>query len=137
MGIPKEPVVFLKAPSALCRPNDDVIIPRGSLRTDWEVELAVVIGVRASYVTTAEAMDYIAGYCLHNDYSHGDPDLKRLGYLSWRMDGATSANDGSQHTCTNDCDRRSQFCRVFSSWGESGLGERTFRNDYDAQAVSL
>ncbi|GHB71835.1 fumarylacetoacetate hydrolase family protein [Persicitalea jodogahamensis] len=66
---PAEPVVFFKATSALCGPNDQVIIPRNSVKTDWEVELAVVIGKRTSYVEESEAMDYVAGYALHNDYS--------------------------------------------------------------------
>ncbi len=66
---PAEPVVFFKATSALCGPNDQVIIPRNSVKTDWEVELAVIIGKRASYIEESEAMDHIAGYALHNDYS--------------------------------------------------------------------
>ncbi|WP_341226300.1 fumarylacetoacetate hydrolase family protein [uncultured Arcticibacterium sp.] len=69
MANPEQPVVFFKATSALCGPNDDVVIPRNSEKTDWEVELAVVIGKKASYVDKANAMDYVAGYCLHNDYS--------------------------------------------------------------------
>jgi len=66
---PTEPVVFFKATSALCGPNDQVIIPRNSVKTDWEVELAVVIGQRASYVAESAAMNHVAGYALHNDYS--------------------------------------------------------------------
>ena len=66
---PAEPVVFMKSTTAICGPYDDVIIPRGSEKTDWEVELAVVIGKRASYVEEPEAMDFVAGYCLHNDIS--------------------------------------------------------------------
>lgn len=77
--VPKEPVIFLKAPSALSGPNDDVIIPKGSQKTDWEVELAVVVGKRATYVQPAEAMEYIAGYCLHNDYSERSFQLERCG----------------------------------------------------------
>ncbi|AWV99891.1 fumarylacetoacetate hydrolase family protein [Arcticibacterium luteifluviistationis] len=69
MENPEQPVVFFKATSALCGPNDDVIIPRNSEKTDWEVELAVVIGKKASYIEKADALDYVAGYCLHNDYS--------------------------------------------------------------------
>ncbi|MDB4915411.1 MAG: ureidoglycolate lyase [Gemmatimonadetes bacterium] len=67
--VPTEPVVFMKATSAMCGPNDDVIIPRGSTKTDWEVELAVVIGRKATYVDERDAMDHVAGYVLHNDYS--------------------------------------------------------------------
>jgi len=69
MTPPTEPVVFFKATSAIVGPNDDLILPRGGEKTDWEVELAVVIGKKASYVEEADAMDYVAGYCLHNDYS--------------------------------------------------------------------
>jgi 2-keto-4-pentenoate hydratase/2-oxohepta-3-ene-1,7-dioic acid hydratase in catechol pathway len=76
---PKEPVIFLKATSSLVGPNDDVVIPRGSQKTDWEVELAAVIGKRASYVNEASALDYVAGYCLHNDYSERAYQLERGG----------------------------------------------------------
>lgn len=76
---PPEPVIFLKATTALCGPFDDIVIPRDSTKTDWEVELAVVIGKRASYVTEASAMEYIAGYCLHNDVSERAFQLERSG----------------------------------------------------------
>jgi 2,4-didehydro-3-deoxy-L-rhamnonate hydrolase len=76
---PAEPVVFLKATTALAGPNDDVVIPRGSVKTDWEVELAVVIGRRASYVEEADALAHVAGYCLHNDYSEREFQLERCG----------------------------------------------------------
>jgi len=66
---PSEPIIFMKSTTALCGPNDNIIIPRDSEKTDWEVELAVVIEKKASYVTEAEAMDYVAGYALHNDVS--------------------------------------------------------------------
>lgn len=79
MDIPKEPIVFFKSTTALCGPNDNVIIPRNSVKTDWEVELAVVIGKKASYVDTADAMDYIAGYCTHNDYSEREFQIERGG----------------------------------------------------------
>jgi 2-keto-4-pentenoate hydratase/2-oxohepta-3-ene-1,7-dioic acid hydratase in catechol pathway len=77
--IPEEPIVFLKATSSIVGPNDDVIIPRGSEKTDWEVELAVVIGKRASYVSEAHAMEHVAGYVLHNDYSERAFQLERGG----------------------------------------------------------
>lgn len=77
--LPKEPVIFLKSPSALSGANDDVIIPKGSQKTDWEVELAVVVGKRATYVQPEEAMAYVAGYCLHNDYSERSFQLERGG----------------------------------------------------------
>src|SRR6478672_1923408 len=77
--IPKEPIIFFKSTSALIGPNDDVIIPKNSKKTDWEVELAVVIGKKASYVEQADAMDYVAGYCLHNDVSEREFQLERNG----------------------------------------------------------
>jgi 2,4-diketo-3-deoxy-L-fuconate hydrolase len=79
MELPKEPVVFFKATSALCGPNDDLVIPKGSTKTDWEVELAVVIGKKASYVSEADAFQHVAGYCLHNDYSERAFQLERGG----------------------------------------------------------
>ena len=79
MALPKEPVLFFKATSAIVGPNDDLILPRGSEKTDWEVELAVVIGTKASYVPEDKAMDYVAGYCLHNDYSERAYQLEREG----------------------------------------------------------
>ncbi len=66
---PAEPVIFMKATTALCGPFDDVMIPKNAVKTDWEVELAVVIGKKASYVSEEKALDYVAGYCLHNDVS--------------------------------------------------------------------
>ena len=78
-AIPKEPVVFFKATSALCGPNDDLVIPPGSAKTDWEVELAVVIERPARYVGEDEAMGYVAGYALHNDYSERAWQLDRGG----------------------------------------------------------
>ncbi|MEN7549497.1 fumarylacetoacetate hydrolase family protein [Rapidithrix thailandica] len=79
MDLPKEPVVFFKATSSVVGPNDDLIIPKGSAKTDWEVELAVVIGKKASYVSKEDAMDYVAGYALHNDYSERAFQLERSG----------------------------------------------------------
>lgn len=77
--IPKEPILFFKSTSSLVGPNDEVIIPRGSQKTDWEVELAVIIGQRASYVSEADAMQHVAGYALHNDYSEREWQLERGG----------------------------------------------------------
>ncbi len=77
--IPKEPVFFLKAPSALAGPNDDVRIPKTSKKTDWEVELAAVVNKKASYVNKKEAMDYIAGFALVNDYSEREFQFNRGG----------------------------------------------------------
>jgi 2,4-diketo-3-deoxy-L-fuconate hydrolase len=80
--IPQEPILFFKSTTALCGPNDNVIIPKGSEKTDWEVELAIVIGKKAQYVSEAEAYDYVAGYCLHNDYSEREYQLERGGNWS-------------------------------------------------------
>ena len=79
MEIPPEPVIFFKATSSFCGPNDDLILPRGGDKTDWEVELAFVVGKRASYVEEENAIDYIAGYALHNDYSERGFQLDRSG----------------------------------------------------------
>jgi 2-keto-4-pentenoate hydratase/2-oxohepta-3-ene-1,7-dioic acid hydratase in catechol pathway len=79
MEVPKQPLVFFKATSAICGPNDDLIIPKNSVKTDWEVELGVVIGKKASYVSEEEAYDYIAGYVLHNDYSEREFQLEHGG----------------------------------------------------------
>jgi 2-keto-4-pentenoate hydratase/2-oxohepta-3-ene-1,7-dioic acid hydratase in catechol pathway len=77
--IPKEPIVFLKALSAYSGPYDDVVLPRGSVKTDWEAELGVVIGAAASYVPEARAMDHVAGYCVVNDVSEREYQMERGG----------------------------------------------------------
>ena len=79
MESPKEPVLFFKSSSAIIGPYDSIIIPKGSKKTDWEVELAVVIGKEASYVSESQALDYIAGYVLHNDVSERTFQLERSG----------------------------------------------------------
>ena len=79
MAVPPEPVIFMKATSAICGPNDDVLIPRGSEKTDWEVELGVVIGKTAKYVSEADAMDYVAGYCVSHDVSERAFQTERAG----------------------------------------------------------
>ena len=77
--IPAEPILFNKAPSCIVGPNDTVILPKGSAKTDWEVELAIVIGKRASYVHANEALDYVAGYCVCHDVSEREFQLERGG----------------------------------------------------------
>ena len=79
MEVPTAPVLFFKATTAICGPNDDIIIPKNSEKTDWEVELAIVIGKRASYVEEAAAMDHVAGYVLHNDVSERAFQLEQSG----------------------------------------------------------
>lgn len=79
MPLPAEPILFMKSTTSLCGPYDDIVIPKNSVKTDWEVELAFVIGKKASYVSEADAMDYVAGYCLHNDVSEREFQLERGG----------------------------------------------------------
>ncbi|MEM7108392.1 MAG: fumarylacetoacetate hydrolase family protein [Bacteroidota bacterium] len=79
MEVPLEPVIFFKSTSSIVGPYDEIIIPKNSKKTDWEVELAVVIGRRASYINKESAMDYIAGYCIHNDVSERSFQLDRGG----------------------------------------------------------
>ena len=79
MPIPSEPILFFKSTTSFTSPTGDVIIPRNSKKTDWEVELAVVMGKKASYVEESSAMDHVAGFCLHNDYSEREFQLERNG----------------------------------------------------------
>ncbi|MGN6440029.1 MAG: fumarylacetoacetate hydrolase family protein [Agriterribacter sp.] len=79
MQLPTEPIIFFKATSAIVGPEDAIVIPKNSVKTDWEVELAVVIGKKASYVEEKDAMNYVAGYMLHNDYSERAFQLERSG----------------------------------------------------------
>ena len=79
MAVPPEPVIFMKATSAIVGPNDDLLIPRGSEKTDWEVELGVVIGRTAKYVSEADALDYVAGYCTVHDVSERAFQIERAG----------------------------------------------------------
>jgi 2-keto-4-pentenoate hydratase/2-oxohepta-3-ene-1,7-dioic acid hydratase in catechol pathway len=79
MPVPKEPIIFLKSIGAMCGPNDDVKMPRGSKKLDWEVELGIVIGRKASYVPENDAMSYVAGYCVCNDVSEREFQLERAG----------------------------------------------------------
>ncbi|HTI00858.1 MAG TPA: fumarylacetoacetate hydrolase family protein [Acidisoma sp.] len=81
MPIPKEPIVFTKAITSLCGPNDTVVIPKGSVKSDWEVELGIVIGTKAQYVDEASALDHVAGYCVINDVSEREWQIERGG--SW------------------------------------------------------
>jgi len=79
MKVPPEPIIFMKATSAICGPNDPIIIPRTSVKTDWEVELAVIIGTRAKYVTEADALAHVAGYAVANDVSERAFQTERSG----------------------------------------------------------
>jgi 2-keto-4-pentenoate hydratase/2-oxohepta-3-ene-1,7-dioic acid hydratase in catechol pathway len=79
MKVPSEPVIFMKATSAICGPNDDIVIPRGGAKVDWEVELGVVIGTLTKYVSEADAMSHVAGYCVINDLSERAFQLEGTG----------------------------------------------------------
>lgn len=79
MAVPPEPVIFMKATSAICGPNDPIIIPRGSEKTDWEVELAVIIGTKAKYVSQADALNHVAGFAVANDVSERAFQTERAG----------------------------------------------------------
>jgi 2,4-didehydro-3-deoxy-L-rhamnonate hydrolase len=79
VAVPKEPIIFMKATSAICGPNDDVVIPRGSSKSDWEVELGVVVGKTAKYVKESDALSHVAGYCAINDLSEREFQLEGTG----------------------------------------------------------
>ena len=79
MSLPAEPVIFFKATTAIVGPNDNLVIPKNSTKTDWEVELGVVIGKKTSYIDEKDALDHVAGYLLHNDYSEREFQLERSG----------------------------------------------------------
>src|SRR3954465_13364749 len=79
MAVPKEPILFMKATSCIVGPTDDLVIPGGSEKTDWEVELGVVIGSKARYVSEADALSHVAGYCVVNDISEREDQLERGG----------------------------------------------------------
>ena len=79
MPIPAEPILFFKSTTSIVGPNDDLVIPRDSRKTDWEVELAIIVGKKAQYVSEANAMQHVAGYALHNDYSEREWQLERGG----------------------------------------------------------
>ena len=102
MEVPSEPVLFFKASSAIIGPNDDVILPRNSKKSDWEVELAIVIGAKASYVEEENAMNHIAGYVLHNDISEREFQLERSGQWVKGKSSDTFAPLGPYITTTEE-----------------------------------
>lgn len=104
MALPSEPVLFFKATTAVCGPFDEVIIPKGSEKTDWEVELAVVIAKKASYVSEGEAMDYVAGYTVHNDISERAFQLEREGQWVKGKSNDTFAPIGPWLVTTDEVD---------------------------------
>lgn len=101
MPLPKEPIIFFKSTSALTGPNDGLTLPRGSKKTDWEIELAFVIGKRASYVEEKDSLDYVAGFCLHNDYSEREWQLERNGQWT-KGKGADTFSPMGPYLATKD-----------------------------------
>ena len=109
--VPPEPIIFMKATSAICGPDDPVIIPRGSKKTDWEVELGVVIGKRAKYVAEADALDHVAGYCVVNDVSERAFQAERQGQWTKGKSCDTSARPApGSSPATRSPTRRSCPC---------------------------
>lgn len=111
MELPTEPIIFFKSTTALNGPNDDIVIPRASVKTDWEVELAVVIGKKASYVSEEDAMKYVAGFCLHNDYSEREFQLERNGQWTKGKSCDTFAPMGPYLVTSDELD-----CSALSMW---------------------
>ena len=112
---PTEPVIFFKATTAWSGPDDDVVLPRGSVKTDWEVELAVVIGKRARYITKEHAMEHVAGFVLHNDYSERAFQLERGGQWVKGKSADTFAPFGPFLATTDeisDCQRLGMWLTV-------------------------
>jgi 2-keto-4-pentenoate hydratase/2-oxohepta-3-ene-1,7-dioic acid hydratase in catechol pathway len=109
MEVPPEPVIFFKATTSLCGPNDAVIIPRGGTKLDWEIELAVVIGRVARYVDADHADAYVAGYALHNDYSERAFQLERGG--QW-VKGKSADTFAPARTVSRDARRTARHQRA-------------------------
>jgi len=123
MQVPSEPVLFMKASSAICGPNDPIIIPRGSQKTDWEVELAVIIGTRGKYISEADAMKHVAGYAVANDVSERSFQAERQG--QWTK-GKSCDNFGQlgpwlvTHDEVPDPQDLSMYCRVDGQTMQNG-----------------
>jgi len=111
---PKEPILFMKATSAICGPDDDIIIPKASQKTDWEVELGIVIGAKAQYVSETDAEKHIAGYCLVNDVSEREFQIERGGNWSKGKSADTFAPIGPYLVTKDEIDSRNLdlFCEV-------------------------
>jgi len=111
---PKEPILFMKATSAICGPDDDIIIPKASQKTDWEVELGIVIGTKAQYVSEADAAKHIAGYCLVDDVSEREFQIERGGNWSKGKSADTFAPIGPYLVTTDEIDPQNLdlFCEV-------------------------
>src|SRR3546814_1637080 len=97
VAVPKEPVIFMKATSSICGPNDNVVIPRGAQKCDWEVELACVIGTPGKYIDEADALQHVAGYCIVNDVSERGFQLEGTGQWVKGKSADTSGQIGRAH----------------------------------------
>ena len=84
MEVPKEPIIFMKATSSISGPNDDIIIPKNSKKSDWEVELGVIIGKETKYISEKDSQEHIAGYCVVNDISERDFQFEHIGQWTQR-----------------------------------------------------
>ena len=101
LEVPPEPVLFMKPSDCICGPNDEVIIPRGSTKTDWEVELGVVIGDGGRYIDEAKALDHVAGYCVINDVSEREFQIEHAGQWPVGSNGASVINEIDQASCSS------------------------------------
>jgi hypothetical protein len=127
LPIPKEPILFMKSTTAIQGPNDDLVIPRGSTKTDWEVELAIIIGRRASYVSAEEAIHYVAGLCVSNDVSEVLHDEREAAGQGRRHQGAVEVAGVVRH---DDARARRQVGETAHADGHGGEQH----GDADAQA---
>jgi len=140
MDPPKEPVIFFKSTTSLVGPNDALKIPRNAEKVDWEVELAVVIGKKATYVSESEALDYVAGYALHNDYSERSFQLERGGQWVKGKSADTFAPLGPfLATCDEipNCDRLAMWLKVNGEFRQrSSTSEMIFQVRFLVSYVS-
>jgi 2-keto-4-pentenoate hydratase/2-oxohepta-3-ene-1,7-dioic acid hydratase in catechol pathway len=131
MPLPTEPVIFFKSPTALSGPHDDVMIPRGGTKLDWEVELAVVIGRRASYVPRQDGLTYVAGYALHNDYSERSFQMERGGQWVKGKSADTFAPLGPYLATTDEVPDPQRLAMWLSVNGEQVQGSNTSQMIFD------
>lgn len=135
MPLPAEPVIFFKSTTALAGPNDDVMIPRGASKVDWEVELAVVIGRRAAHVSREAALGFVAGYVLHNDYSERSFQLERGGQWVKGKSADTFAPLGPWLATTDDVPDPQQLSMWLTVNGERVQNSTTANMIFDVPAL--
>ena len=135
MPFPTEPVIFFKSPTALSGPNDDVVIPRGGTKLDWEVELAVVIGRRASYVPRQDALTCVAGYALHNDYSERSFQMERGGQWVKGKSADTFAPLGPYLATADEVPDPQRLAMWLSVNGEQVQGSNTSQMIFDVASL--